>query len=88
MALEIEGVVDGGVHAEKTLCGASRLEPLHFALSSSYRLMRIFGSIILSQPLLMRAGQSQTPECAGVRAQLVGDQQFGYETLLLEQLAH
>jgi hypothetical protein len=88
MALEIEGVVDGGVHAKKTLRGASRLEPLHFALSSSYRLMRIFGSIILSQPLLMQAGQSQTPECAGVRAQLVGDQQFGYETLLLEQLAH
>jgi hypothetical protein len=50
--------------------------------------MRIFGSIILSRPLLMWAGQSQTPECAGVRAQFVGDQQFGYETLLLEQLAH
>jgi len=25
--------------------------------------MRIFGSIIPSQPLLMRAGQSKTPEC-------------------------
>ena len=48
MALEIEGVVDGGVHAEKALGGASRLEPLHFALSPSHRLMRIFGSIILS----------------------------------------
>ena len=84
MALEIEGVVDGGVHAEKPLGGASYIEPLYFALSSSHRLMRIFGSIILSQPLLMWAGQSQTPECAGVRAQLVGDQQFGYETLLLE----
>jgi hypothetical protein len=33
MALEIEGVVDGGVHAEKPLGGASRLEPLHLALS-------------------------------------------------------
>jgi hypothetical protein len=50
--------------------------------------MRIFGSIILSQSLLVRASQSQTLECAGVRAQLVGDQQFGCETLLLEQLAH
>jgi hypothetical protein len=76
--------VDGGVHAEKPLGGASRLEPLHFALSPSYRLMRIFGSIILSQSLLMRAGQSQTPECAGVGAQLVGDQQLGCEALLLE----
>jgi hypothetical protein len=33
MAWEIEGVVDGGVHAEKPLGGASRLEPLHLALS-------------------------------------------------------
>jgi hypothetical protein len=65
MALKVEGVVDGDVHAEKTLGGVSRLEPLHFALSSSHRLMRIFGSIILSQPLLMRAGQSQTPVRAG-----------------------
>jgi hypothetical protein len=31
MAWEIEGVVDGGVHAEKPLGGASRLEPLHLA---------------------------------------------------------
>ena len=36
----------------------------------------------------MRASQSQTPERAGVRAQLVGDQQFGCETLLLEELVH
>jgi hypothetical protein len=35
MALEIEGVVDGGVHGEKPLGGASRLEPL--------RRLRIFG---------------------------------------------
>jgi hypothetical protein len=39
MALEVESVVSGGVHAQKTLGGASRLEPLHFALSSSHRLM-------------------------------------------------
>ena len=71
----IEGVVDGGVHAEKTLGGASRLEPLYFALSSSHRLMRIFRPIVLSPPLLMGAGQSQMPERRGVRAQLVCDQQ-------------
>jgi hypothetical protein len=39
MALEVEGVVDGGVHAEKALSGTSRLEPLHFMLPSSHRLM-------------------------------------------------
>ena len=36
----------------------------------------------------MRAGQSETLERGGVRAQLVGDQQSGCEALLLEQLAH
>jgi len=88
MAPKVEGIVNGGVHAEKALCGASRLEPLHFAPSSSHHLVRVFGSIILRQPLLMRAGQPQTPERGGVRAQLVGDQQFGREPLLLEELAH
>jgi len=39
MALKVEGVVDGGVHAEKTLGGARRLKALHFVLSSSHRLM-------------------------------------------------
>ena len=87
MALEVERVVDGGVHAEKTLGGASRLEALHFALSPWHRLMRVFGSIILPQPLLMRAGQSQTLERAGVGAQLVGDQQLGSEALLPQQPA-
>ena len=36
----------------------------------------------------MLTGQSQTPERGGVGAQLVGDQQFGDEALLSEQLAH
>ena len=57
-------------------------------LSSSHRLMRVFGAIVPAQPLLVRAGQPQTPERRGVGAQLVGDQQFGCEALLLEQLAH
>ena len=56
MALKVEGVVDGGVYAEKTLGRSRRLEPLHFALSPSHRLMRVFGPIVLAQPLLMRAG--------------------------------
>jgi len=62
MALEAEGVVDGSMHAEKTLGGASRLEPLHFALAPSHSLMRIFRPIVSAQPLLMRAGQSQAPD--------------------------
>jgi hypothetical protein len=50
MALESEGGVDGGVHAEKPLGGTSRLEPLHFALSSPHRLMGVFGPIVLRSP--------------------------------------
>src|SRR5215471_5034104 len=50
--------------------------------------MRVLRAIVLPQPLLMTAGQAQTAERRGVGAQLVGDQQFGDEALLLEQLAH
>ena len=88
MALKVEGVVDGSVHAEEPLGGLSRLEPLHHALSSSHRLMRILGAIVLPEPLFMRAGQPQTPERRGVGMQLVGHQQLRDEALLLEQLAH
>ena len=53
MALEVKDVVDGSVHAEKALCGARRTEPLHFALASSHRLMRVLRPIVLSEPLLV-----------------------------------
>ncbi len=55
MALEVEGVVDRGMHVEEPLSGSSRFEPLHLALSSPHRLMRILGTIVLPEPLLMRA---------------------------------
>src|SRR5215471_1543347 len=53
MALEVEGVVDGGV-AEESLCGARRLERLHFALASSHRLMRVLRPIVLSESLTQK----------------------------------
>jgi len=57
MALEVEGVVGGGVHAQKSLGGVSRLEPLHLALSPTHRLMRVLGSIVAPDPLFVRAAQ-------------------------------
>jgi hypothetical protein len=36
MALKVEGVVDGGVHAEETLGRSSRLEALQLALAPSH----------------------------------------------------
>ena len=32
MALQVEGVVDGGMDAERPLCGAGRFEAVHFPL--------------------------------------------------------
>jgi hypothetical protein len=57
MALKVEGIVDGGMHAKEALGGSSRLEALHLALSSSHHLMRVFGPIVPPEPLFMRAGQ-------------------------------
>jgi hypothetical protein len=39
MALEVEGVVDGGVDAEKPLRGASRFEVLDFSFPPSHDLV-------------------------------------------------
>src|ERR1700740_1418893 len=39
VALKVEGVVDGGVHAEEAPGRSSRLEPLQLTLASSHRLM-------------------------------------------------
>jgi hypothetical protein len=88
MTLKVEGVVNRTVHAEEALGGSSRLEPLQLALASSDCLMRILRPIVFPKPLLMPTGQSKTPERGGVGAQLVGDQQFRHEALLLQQLAH
>jgi len=49
--------------------------------------VRILRPIVVPKSLLMPAGQSQTSERGGVGAQLVGDDKFWRETLLLEQLA-
>ena len=74
MALNVEGVVDRGMHAEEALGRSRRFEALHFALSSPHRLMRILDPIVFSETLLMRAGQLQLPERRTVGAQLVSYQ--------------
>jgi hypothetical protein len=47
MALEVEGIVDGGVHAQEPLRRCRRFEALHLALAPSHHLMRILGPIVL-----------------------------------------
>jgi hypothetical protein len=88
MTLKVEGVVNGGMHAEETLGRSSRFEPLHLALSSPYRLVRVLGPIVAPKPLFVWTGQSQTAERRAVGAQLVGHQQRWRKPLLSEELAH
>ena len=76
VALKVECVVDGGMEAEKTLRGSGRLETLHLALAPPHDLMGILGTIVLSEPLLMRTNQAKVAERRAIGAQFVGHQQF------------
>jgi hypothetical protein len=86
MALKVEIVVDGSVLTGKALGGSSRFEPLHYALSSSHRLIRVFCTIVRLEPLFVGTCQPQTPQRQGVGTQFVGHQQLRRKPLLLEQL--
>src|SRR6516225_10461225 len=68
MALEVESVVDGSVHAQKALRRSGRFEALQLALASSHHLMRVLRPIVHSESLFVRAGQPQSPERQGIRA--------------------
>ena len=58
VALEVEGVVGGGVHRDETLGGSRRFEPLHPAFSSAERLVGDLGPVVLINPLFMVGAQA------------------------------
>jgi hypothetical protein len=58
MASKIAGVMNHGMHAEEAVSGSSRFEPLHLALSSPYKLMRVLRPIVAPKPLFVRTAQS------------------------------
>jgi hypothetical protein len=64
MALDVEGVVDGGVCGKKFLGRPRALEPLHLALPPTRRLMQILSSIVLPSPALMPAFDSSSRAAA------------------------
>src|SRR6266436_5865951 len=64
-----------------------RLEPLHDPLSSSGRLMGVFGPVIEALVLPMLGPWHDLPLGSGVALQLVGDEHTRCSTLSLEQLA-
>src|SRR5258706_3270758 len=64
-----------------------RLEPLHDPLSSSGRLMGVFGPVVEALVLTMLDPGHDLLLGSGVALQLVGDQHTRGSTLLLEELA-
>lgn len=53
MALEVEGVVDGGIQGDETLGGARRSESLHLAFAATQRLVRDLGPVVFAVVLLL-----------------------------------
>ena len=89
MALEVEGVVDGGVDVEKPLRGAGRFEALHPSAPAVAQPGASFSAAIVHpQPLLVTAGQAKNLKRGGIRAQLVADRQLRRKAPLLAQVAH
>ena len=84
----VEGVVNGGVHAEEALGGASRFEALHLALSSTHDLMGILRSVVRPQAAFVMTAETEMLEGRGVGSRLVGDDQRRLEAVALQQLAH
>jgi len=59
MALNVENVVDRGMHPKKVPCRADALEALHLALPLSGRLMRVLGPIVLPSSAFVSVLESQ-----------------------------
>ena len=53
MALDVEGVVNGGVRGKKSLCRTPAFEALHLAFPSSGWLMRVLSPVVTPSARLM-----------------------------------
>jgi hypothetical protein len=88
MVLDVECVLDCGMNGQEPLRRSGRFEPLHLALASTNRQVRILGPIVSPQALLMASRQSQFGLGCGIGTQFVGDERLGREALVLKQSAH
>ena len=82
-----ENVGDLVMGGKEALNLPGRLEPLHDPLSSSGRLMGVFGPVIEALVLPMLDPGHDLPLGRGVAPQLVGDEHTRGSALLLEELA-
>ena len=73
MALDVKGVVDGGVDRQEPLGGSRRLKPLLFSFASSNRLVRVFSAIVCPQSLIMDRGQPLFTDGDDIGFELVRD---------------
>ena len=55
MALDVEGVLDGGVNGQEALGGSGRFETLHLALASSCGWCEFSARLFLRKPCSWRA---------------------------------
>ena len=88
MALDVEGVVDGGVGREKPLRRSSRFETLHSSFPLSDWQVRILGSVVLPATKIMALGKAQILQSSTVRWQFVCDNGNRDKALLSQQFAH
>ncbi len=88
VTLGVEVVVDGGVDRKKALRRSGRFEAPRLTFSSSDRPMRVLGSIVLPQSLLVPRRQSKFPESPSVGSRFVGDGKSWCETMCLQEFAH
>jgi hypothetical protein len=88
MALDVEGILIGGMRWEKSLRRSGALEPLHLAFSSPRRLMRILRPVVAPSTSFMAPREPDIMDSAGVRSQIVGDQLIWDKGVFLQKLAH
>jgi len=73
MAIEVEMVVNGGVHGNEFLKRGIASETLHGSLSSSERLMGVFGTIVQPARCVVAASNIEVRECCAVGTKAVGN---------------
>ena len=86
MALMVERIVDGGVHAEEAVGRCCRLEPLHLALSPPHDLVGVLGPIIFAKPLVVTTGQTEVSERGAAGPQLSVTTSLGATPCFLSSL--
>ena len=63
MALDVEGILNGGVRGEKSLRRSGALEPLHLAFSSPRRLMRVLRPVVAPSTAVAAACKAKFVGC-------------------------